>query len=208
MCGRPSAFTLFDIWLFNSFCEAVWRLNALPKDIQGEELFPDQTPVQEASGSESSLLNLQSAAALNIDIYICEQAAWMISAFFLSILLSQSNFLEYVIVNMNRGQSFSLLEAKNHICSNGGAQSVSQVLIEAGTKLNCLTFEWSLGNQPALGVEGSAVAPRIIQARGLWWGAGVQRNLKRTCSLSRLTLMRGINCRLSAFSELGSTRFG
>ena len=65
----------------------------------------------------------------------------MISAFFLMILLSQINFFECMTVNMNGGQSFSLLEAKNHICSNGGAQSVSQILIEAGTKLNCMTFE-------------------------------------------------------------------
>lgn len=126
--------------------------------------------------------------------------------FNLRILLSHTDVFEYIIMNMNRGHSFSLLEAKNHICSNGEAQPVSQsvshIRIEAGTKLNCMTFEWSLGNQPALGVEGSVVAPRIIQARGLWWRAGVRRNLKRTCSLSRLTLMRGINCRLSAFSEL------
>lgn len=54
--------------------------------------------------------------------------------FLQDILLSQTNFFEYMIVNMNRGQSFRLLEAKNHICSNGGAQSVSQILIEAGTK--------------------------------------------------------------------------
>ena len=130
-----------------------------------------------------------------------------ISAFFFRI----SFYLGLISLNTwswtwTEGRVSRLLEAKNHICSNGGAQSVSQILIEAGTKLNCMTFEWSLGNQPALGVEGSADAPRIIQARGLWWGAGVQRNLKRTCSLSRLTLMRGINCRLSAFSGLSSTK--
>lgn len=46
--------------------------------------------------------------------------------FFLRIL--QTNFSEYVIVNMNGGQNFSLLEAKNHICSNEGAQSVKSLL--------------------------------------------------------------------------------
>lgn len=127
-------------------------------------------------------------------------------AFFLRLFLSQTNFFDYIIMNMNGGHSFCSLESKNHICSNGDAQSVSQsvshIRIETGTKLNCMTFEWSLGNQPALGIEGSVVAPRIIQARGLRWGASVQRNLKRTCSVSRRTLMRGINCRMRAFSEL------
>lgn len=63
--------------------------------------------------------------------------------FLLSILLSLTltHCLEYMIVNMNGGQSFSFIGAKNHICSNGGVQSVSQSLIEAGTKLNCVTFE-------------------------------------------------------------------
>lgn len=60
----------------------------------------------------------------------------------LPLSLSRTCFFEYVIVRLNGGQSFlSALEAKNHICSDGGAQSVSQILIEAGTKLNCVTFE-------------------------------------------------------------------
>lgn len=57
------------------------------------------------------------------------------------ILQSLTHFFEYMIVDLNGGENSSLLEAKNHICSHGGAQSVSQSLIEAGTKLNCMTFE-------------------------------------------------------------------
>lgn len=42
--------------------------------------------------------------------------------FFVMILLSLTRFFEYVIVDMNGGQNSSSLEAKNHICSHGGAQ--------------------------------------------------------------------------------------
>lgn len=89
------------------------------------------------------------------------------------------------------GRVLSVLEAKNHICSNGGAQSVSQSLIEAGTKLNCMTFEWSPGNQPCPWRGGEHRRSTHHSGQGLWWGAGALRNLKRTCSLSRLCANEG-----------------
>ncbi len=200
-----ATWSIYLLWLVAFQCRlwAVWRLNTMPKDIHSLSRLQHKDSVAQSPAHLTWIL-------IFAFTFVAKLYWWtlMVSAFCNRIGLSQSYFFEYMVVNMNGGHSFSLPEAKNHICSIGGAQSVSQILIEAGTKLNCMTFEWSLGNQPALGVEGSAVAPRIFQARGLWWGAGVQRNLKRTCSLSRLKLMRGINCRLSAFSECGCTKFG
>lgn len=84
--------------------------------------------------------------------YIHGQAALMIvSSFYMFLYLFESGFTPRKM--WTEGNVSAFLEAKNHICSNRGVQPVSQSLIEAGTKLNCVTFEWSLGNQPALGVE-------------------------------------------------------
>lgn len=115
-------FTLFDIWPLSILSDASWRLNALPKDIHGA--FPG------AADLTSKWLKFWILIVTFTFMDKLHRWTW-IYAFFLRLLLSQTNFFDYIIMNMNRGHSFSLLEAKNRIRSNGGAQSVSQSVISA-----------------------------------------------------------------------------
>lgn len=68
--------------------------------------------------SEYEYLNLWTSCMGN---HFCLFFVWRIP-------LSQTHFFEFMIVNMNGGQGLSLLEAKNHICANGGAQSFKSLL--------------------------------------------------------------------------------
>lgn len=90
-------------------------------------------------------------------------------------------------------------EAKNHICWNGEEQPLSQIHTEAATKLNCVTFERSPGDQPALGADGGGgCSAHPTDQSPMSCG----QNPKKTCSLSHLGLIKGMKCWLRAFSEL------